>query len=70
MIFLCEYFRYRRKCVLFSLLFFVSRFFILVEVVLFNFNKFCNVNLWVFYNLKKFERKKIRLMILKLNKAG
>lgn len=67
MIFLCEYFRYRRKCVLFSLLFFVSRFFILVEVVLFNFNKFCNVNLWVFYNLKKFERKKIRLMILKLN---
>lgn len=70
MIFLCEYFRYRRKCVLFSLLFFVSRFFILVEVVLFNFNKFCNVNFWVFYNLKKFERKKIRLMILKLNKAG
>lgn len=70
MIFLCEYFRYRRKCVLFSLLFFVSRFFILVEVVLFNFNKFCNVNLWVFYNLKKFERKKIRLMILKLNKVG
>lgn len=70
MIFLCEYFRYRRKCVLFSLLFFVSRFFILVEVVLFNFNKFCNVNLWLFYNLKKFERKKIRLMILKLNKAG
>lgn len=53
MIFLCEYFRYRRKCVLFSLLFFVSRFFILVEVVLFNFNKFCNVNLWLFYNLKK-----------------
>lgn len=70
MISLCEYSRYRRKCVLSSLSSSASRFSISAEVASSNPNKSCNVNLWAFHNLKKFERKKTRLMILKPNKAG